>query len=83
MEIVKCVFNVHVALTNFRHFSLYMLAIIVFVRNIVTLECRFGHVLLFLQTRANFTYYSVLRQEGQHPLTGHRAANFRRDLEAT
>jgi len=23
------------------------------------------------------------RQEGQHPLTGQRAANFKRDLEAT
>jgi len=23
------------------------------------------------------------KQEGQHPLTGQRAANFRRDLEAT
>jgi len=26
---------------------------------------------------------TVLQQEGQHPLTGKRAANFRRDLEAT
>jgi len=24
-----------------------------------------------------------IKQEGQHPLTGQRAANFRRDLEAT
>ena len=26
---------------------------------------------------------SYSEQEGQHPLTGQRAANFRRDLEAT
>jgi len=28
------------------------------------------------------SYYG-LQQEGQHPLTGQRAANFRRDLEVT
>jgi len=26
---------------------------------------------------------ALRKQEGQHPLTGQRAANFRRDLEAT
>jgi len=32
---------------------------------------------------AQFCHSSVDKQEGQHPLTGQRAANFRRDLEAT
>jgi len=31
----------------------------------------------------NYGPYTLLKQEGQHPLTGQRAAKFRRDLEAT
>jgi len=30
-----------------------------------------------------FVAQSSVKQEGQHPLTGQRAANFRRDLGAT
>jgi len=51
--------------------------------------CTTAEILTFLRYNwlsATFRSYLVLKQklqEGQHPLTGQRATNFRRDLEAT
>jgi len=52
---------------------------------------RSSYVVKFLEVREqsicayepHILWQIVELQEGQHPLTGQRAANFRRDLEAT
>jgi len=58
------------------------LSVILSCKSIV--KCHLSHTQFPLKTHFQcITSTELLRQEGQHPLTGQRAANFRRDLEAT